>query len=180
MSITPDGTPSISARPEILSRAEIIASGFLVSSTAPASARYSRERDSDSRISTARNHEIAITAMPTTMASALPFLVSSDDILIRLRPTPRKTSSPAKEITPATTTAMTIRRTSPLRICVSSCASTASTSWSLSWSSRPVVTVTVNWLSLTPLAKALSASLCMIASFGIGSPREMQRFSSIR
>ena len=44
ISITEEGTPSISPRPSILRRAEIRASGFLVSSTAPASARNSRER----------------------------------------------------------------------------------------------------------------------------------------
>ena len=43
MSITPDGTSWMSARPEILSRAEIIASGFFVSSTAPASRRTPME-----------------------------------------------------------------------------------------------------------------------------------------
>ena len=47
-SITAEVAPGNSPRPSILRSAEIMASGFLVSSTEPASARYSRERDSAS------------------------------------------------------------------------------------------------------------------------------------
>ena len=39
------------------------------------------------------------------------------------------------------------------------------------------VTVTAYCRGLSPVANALSASLSMIFSFGIGMPREMQRFS---
>ena len=80
--------------------------------------------------------------------------------------------------TPAMITAMTIMRTSPLRIWVSSCASTASISSLSSAFIRPVVTVIEYCCSLRPVAKALSASLSITLSFGIGMPREMQRFSS--
>ena len=74
-------------------------------------------------------------------------------------------------------TAITISCTSPLRMWVSSWPSTASISWSLSAFSRPVVTVTAYCRRLSPVANAFSASLSMIFSFGIGMPREMQRFS---
>src|ERR1700759_788759 len=45
-SITAEVASGNSPRPSILRSAEIMASGFLVSSTGPAPARYSRERDS--------------------------------------------------------------------------------------------------------------------------------------
>ncbi len=50
ISITADVAPGSSPRPSILRSAEIMASGFFVSSTEPASARYSRERDSARRM----------------------------------------------------------------------------------------------------------------------------------
>ena len=50
-----EGMAGIVALAEILRSAEIIASGFLVSSTEPASASNSRERDSASRTSTRRH-----------------------------------------------------------------------------------------------------------------------------
>ena len=90
----------------------------------------------------------------------------------------RKNNSPKKPTTPAMMTATTISCTSPLRIWVSSWPSTASISWSFSASRRPVVTVMEYCRRLRPLAKAFSAGLSMIFSFGIGMPREMQRFSS--
>ena len=74
-------------------------------------------------------------------------------------------------------TAITIICTSPLRIWVSSWPSTDSISWSLSAFSRPVVTVMAYCRWFSPVAKALSASLSITFSFGIGMPREMQRFS---
>src|SRR4051812_31752811 len=89
----------------------------------------------------------------------------------------RKNSSPKKPTTPAMITAITINCTSPLRMWVSSCPSTASISLSSSAFSRPVVTVTAYCRRLRPVAKAFSASLCITFSFGIGMPREMQRFS---
>lgn len=52
ISRTSDGAFT-AALPEIFCSAEIIASGFLVSSTAPASARYSRFRESANRITIA-------------------------------------------------------------------------------------------------------------------------------
>ena len=90
----------------------------------------------------------------------------------------RKNSSPKKPTTPAMITAITINCTSPLRICVSSWPSTASISWSLSACSRPEVTVMEYCRGLRPLANAFSAGLSITFSFGIGMPREMQRFSS--
>ncbi len=89
----------------------------------------------------------------------------------------RKTNSAKNESTPAMITAITSMRTSPLRMCVSSCPSTASISASSSALMRPVVTVTEYCFSFMPLAKALSAPVSMILSFGIVMPREMQRFS---
>ena len=50
ISITAEVAPGNSPRPSILRKAEIMASGFLVSSTEPASARNSRERDKASRM----------------------------------------------------------------------------------------------------------------------------------
>ena len=90
----------------------------------------------------------------------------------------RKNNSPKKPTTPAMITATTISCTSPLRIWVSSWPSTASISWSLSAFSRPVVTVTEYCRRLSPVANAFSAGLSITFSFGIGMPREMQRFSS--
>ena len=56
ISITAEVEPSSSPRPSILRSAEIIASGFLVSSTAPASARFApaRERKADNDRETRR------------------------------------------------------------------------------------------------------------------------------
>src|SRR5206468_1916208 len=54
ISITAELARSISPRPSILRSAVIMASGFLVSSTEPASARYSRWRDSARRMTTDR------------------------------------------------------------------------------------------------------------------------------
>ena len=90
----------------------------------------------------------------------------------------RKNSSPKKPTTPAMITAITIICTSPLRMWVSSWPSTASISWSLSAFNRPVVTVIEYCRRFSPVAKALSASLSITFSFGIGMPREMQRFSN--
>ena len=90
----------------------------------------------------------------------------------------RKNSSATKPTTPAMMTATTINCTSPLRMWVSSWPSTASISRSLSSFIRPVVTVMAYWRRFRPVAKALSASLFITFSFGIGMPREMQRFSS--
>src|SRR4051812_12838163 len=90
----------------------------------------------------------------------------------------RKNSSPKKPTTPAMITAITISWTSPLRMWVSSCPSTASISRSFSALRSPVVTVMAYCRRLSPVANAFSASLSMTFSFGIGMPREMQRFSS--
>ena len=90
----------------------------------------------------------------------------------------RKKISAAKPTTPAMMTAITISCTSPLRMWVSSCPSTASSSSSLRPFSNPDVTVTEYWRWLRPLANAFSASVSITFSFGIGMPREMQRFSS--
>src|SRR5262249_20000363 len=89
----------------------------------------------------------------------------------------RKNNSPKKPTTPAMMTAITIICTSPLRMWVSSWPRTASISWSFSVFMRPVVTVTAYCRRLSPVANAFSASLSIIFSFGIGMPREMQRFS---
>src|SRR5271154_3055555 len=74
ISMMPEGTAGISAWPSILRSAEIMASGFLVSSTDPASARYSRERDSASRTScdSAQASTISTTAMTMTRIAAPP------------------------------------------------------------------------------------------------------------
>ena len=123
----------------------IIASGFLVSSAEPASARYSRERDSAS-FTTCDNSQastISAIATMTTMTAPPPELLLSlldedeeeddeeddeeeedqpllpDEFHSRLV-NRRKNSSPKKPTTPAIMTATTISCTSPLRIWVSS------------------------------------------------------------
>src|SRR6201987_5674853 len=78
-----------SPRPSILRSAEIMASGFLVSSTEPASARYSRERDSASltscdsaqarMISTNAAMTIGIPAPPPLFLSPLSLLPPPED-----------------------------------------------------------------------------------------------------
>src|SRR5579871_6418252 len=67
ISITADVAPGSSPRPSILRSAEIMASGFLVSSTEPASARYSRERDNASRTICESSQASAISATATMM-----------------------------------------------------------------------------------------------------------------
>src|SRR5688572_17573958 len=82
ISMTAEVAPSSSPRFSIFRRAEIIASGFLVSSTAPASARNSRERDSAKRTTSDRNQARKISATATNMAMIAPpppFLSLSDD-----------------------------------------------------------------------------------------------------
>src|ERR1700759_1452057 len=84
-SITAEVASGNSPRPSILRSAEIMASGFLVSSTEPASARYSRERDSASLTScdSAQATMISTTAriMMSTAAPPPPLrsLLESDD-----------------------------------------------------------------------------------------------------
>src|SRR5690349_4142421 len=177
-----------------------MASGFLVNSTEPASASSSRERDSASLTSwdDSQANRISAMAISTTMMAPPPELLRSEDEddvdddedepdeddqdelppLFHSRfVNSRKNNSPKNPTPPAMMTATTIICTSPLRMWVSSWPSTDSISWSLSASSRPRVTVTAYCRRLSPVAKAFSASLSMIFSFGIGMPREIQRFS---
>ena len=63
ISITAELAEASSPRPSILRSAEIMASGFLVSSTEPESARYSRWRDSAKRMTMDSIHATAISAM---------------------------------------------------------------------------------------------------------------------
>src|SRR6266700_3628182 len=81
-SITAEVAPGSAPRFSILRSAEIMASGFFVSSTEPASARYSRERDSASLTTcdTSQATTISTTAMMiTTMAPPPELLLSLDD-----------------------------------------------------------------------------------------------------
>src|SRR5689334_13356940 len=150
-SITAEVAPGSSPRPSILRSAVIMASGFLVSSTEPASARYSRDRDSASLTTWESSHASTISAIATmtTMTAPPPELLLSlldeeeldeedddddddqpllpDEFHSKLVNT-RKNSSPKKPTTPAMMTATTISCTSPLRIWVSSWPSTASIS----------------------------------------------------
>src|SRR5712691_9258623 len=162
-SITAEVAPGSSPRFSILRNAEIMASGFLVNSTEPASASSSRDRDS-ANFTTCDNSQAstisAIATMTTTIAPPPPdpLLSLSDEEeddeeedehdhddppvefhsrLVNIR----KNSSPKKPTTPAMITAITIICTSPLRMWVSSWPSTASISRSLSAFNRPVVTV---------------------------------------
>ena len=175
-----------------------MASGFLVSSTDPASASSSRERDSASLTTCdiSQATTIRAIAMITTMTAPPPEPLlsrSEDDEDDRDeddddQPPPpelhekfvniRKNNSPKKPTTPAMITATTINCTSPLRIWVSSWPSTASISWSFSACNKPDVTVTAYCRRLSPVANAFRAGLSITLSFGIGMPREMQRFSS--
>src|SRR6202048_1664381 len=148
-SITAEVAPGSSPRFSILRSAEIMASGFLVSSTDPASASNSRERDSASLTTCDNSQAITISAtaiMTTTIAPPPePLLSLSEeeedeeerdddqddppplefqDRLVNIR----KNSSPKKPTTPAMITAITISCTSPLRMWVSSWPSTASIS----------------------------------------------------
>src|SRR5205823_10661117 len=135
--MTADVAPGSSPRFSILRSAVIMASGFLVSSTEPASASNSRDRDSAS-LTTCDNSQasrISATAMMIAMIAPPPLLSRSDDDdeeeeddddqplplefhdrLVNMR----KNNSPKKPTTPAMMTATTISCTSPLRICVSS------------------------------------------------------------
>ena len=72
--MTAEVAPGSSPRFSILRSAEIIASGFFVSSTDPASASNSRDRDSASRTICDNSHASAInaTAMMTTRMAAPP------------------------------------------------------------------------------------------------------------
>src|SRR6185295_11011701 len=69
ISITAEVAPGSSPRPSILRSAEIIASGFLVNSTDPASARNSRERDNAKRMTVDSNQASATSAIATTKAN---------------------------------------------------------------------------------------------------------------
>src|SRR6185312_11545473 len=75
-----DGMSGIAAWPSILRNAEIIASGFLVSSTEPASARNSRVREMASRMTIDRPHDMATMAMAIrmTMMTAPAFFLPLD------------------------------------------------------------------------------------------------------
>src|ERR1700760_1694360 len=79
ISITAEVARLSSPRPSILRKAEIMASGFLVSSTDPASARNSRERDKASRTScdSAQASAISATASRTTRMAPPPEFLRS-------------------------------------------------------------------------------------------------------
>src|SRR5712675_2512975 len=121
-SITAEVAPGSSPRFSILRSAEIMASGFLVSSTEPASARNSRDRDSASLTTcdSSQASTISAIAMMTTMMAPPPelllslsdeeededeeeeddhelFPVEFHDRLVNIR----KNSSPKKPTTPA-------------------------------------------------------------------------------
>src|SRR5262249_49560645 len=72
ISMTADVAPGSSPRPSILRSAEIIASGFLVSATEPASARYSRLRDSAKRMTIDKIQAIAMRRMAMSIATPAP------------------------------------------------------------------------------------------------------------
>src|SRR6185312_2665196 len=84
-SITAEVAPGSSPRFSILRKAEIMASGFLVSSTEPASASSSRDRDSAKRTSCDSSHASPISATATMMMTIaappepLRSLLSEDD-----------------------------------------------------------------------------------------------------
>src|SRR4029077_20297708 len=85
ISITAELAPGISLRPSILRSAEIIASGFFVSSTEPASARYSRCRDRAKRTTIDRiQHNATIATAIRLAAPAPPFF----SLLLLLRELP--------------------------------------------------------------------------------------------
>src|SRR5690348_13682090 len=67
ISMIDEVAPGSSPRPSILRSAEIMASGFLVSSTEPASARNSRDRDSASLTSCDSAQATTISTTATTM-----------------------------------------------------------------------------------------------------------------
>src|SRR6266478_3523034 len=71
-SITAEVAPGSSPRFSILRSAEIMASGFLVSSTEPASASSSRDRDSARRTSCDNSQASAISATATMMTMTAP------------------------------------------------------------------------------------------------------------
>src|SRR5689334_1090493 len=71
-SMTADVAPVSSQRPSILRSAVIMASGFLVSSTEPASARYSRERDNASFTTCDNSQASTISAIATTTTMTAP------------------------------------------------------------------------------------------------------------
>jgi hypothetical protein len=165
--------------PATLRSAPIIASGCCVSSTAPASARNSRLRDSAMRSTTASPRAIASSASPIGNSTTLPpSRRSEDEVRNRTRPVPRSTISATRLMMPAKIAAITPSRASPLRTCVSSCASTAVSSRSSSVSISPCVTVTEPWSRRIPAAKAFSAGNSITAKRGIDSPRAMQSVSS--
>src|SRR5688572_571897 len=82
-SITAEVAPGSSPRFSILRSAEIMASGFLVSSTDPASAKSSRDRDSASLTTcdSSQASRISATAMMTTTMAPPPppLLLLSDE-----------------------------------------------------------------------------------------------------
>src|SRR6266478_6380809 len=138
-SITAEVAPGSSPRPSILRSAEIMASGFLVSSTEPASAKSSRDRDSAS-LTTCDNSQASMIRAIATMTTMIapppePLLSLSEDDEEDDRdeddddqPPPelhdrlvkvRKNGPPKKPTTPAMIRATTTSCTSRLRIWVS-------------------------------------------------------------
>ncbi len=191
----------ISECPAILRSAEIMASGSLVSSTEPASARNSRLRDraKESAMASRRAMMKMATAMRMrTMAPPPPPPLPLLRPRLRDEPPPhppppqfpppevdqrsargaRMRRSPTSEMTPTKTAETTSSWTSRFSIWVSSWPRTASSSASVNASISPRVTVIEYWPLRTPLAKALRASVSMILRRGVAMPRLMQRFSS--
>src|SRR5437588_5383000 len=123
-----DGMSGIAEWPSILRNALIIASGFLVKSTEPASAMNSRERDMAKRMTIESPQEIAMIAIAIriTMMIAAPFLSRSREREVAGKRGPRAkgkstlriVTSAMKAKSPAKMTAITIIWVSRLRIWV--------------------------------------------------------------
>ncbi len=171
--------------PSILRSAEIMASGFLVSSTEPASARNSRLRDSAKRITIDSSHATAISAIAMTMAMPpappLPVAVAASAAAAPAQAALEQ--QPEHHFGEEGDHAGDDHRDHQhAHVAVADVGQfVAEHGLDLrdrrDASSRPVVTVIEYCFSFRPLAKALSASSSITLSFGMVMPREMQRFS---
>jgi hypothetical protein len=167
---------------EIARSAHIIASASLVSSTAHASARYSRFLETANKRSGKKSEDKSVNHKPSKsiiiliLPSFLDWFVypvdESDDNDL-------STSDPIQDIAPTKTVNIVIVKTSLLIMCVNSWAITASSCSLVRWLTSQRVRTIRDWWGIRPRANAFSASSSIIHNLGTGSQREIQSDSRI-
>jgi len=162
---------SITGSCEIFCNADIIEYLSLVSSTAPASARYSLLREIANWINGYIKYHKIRNAIPMRGKTFHFHSLLRDLILISI--------CHIVAIAQTKTTTTTMSKESLLMICVSSCAATASISDLFSLLINHLEKTIRDFLGCRHIAKAFKLSSSSIQILGVGSHLEIQKFSII-